>query len=204
MRKLFTEGERQALREASDEVVKRARTQDGIDVVLWSDGSVTGRMGYGLKGVPIVRAKTPEKRAAAVRAGLMLLADIDLYDSKDLGAAYKAYRWAAERNMTPGQARARAAGEGKPAQPKQAGHVHGLKPSWTVLRADARGKTTERVWRLPRLRWPGLAVWDHMGKWHGGRERYELVNIDHGGTVTTTGFTFKNLADLEKHLQGIG
>lgn len=199
MKTIFTESVRQDLREASEEVISKGKTADGVGVTLWSDGAVTGRMGYALKGVPIVRPKTQAKRDAAIRAGFMLMSDLTLYDASELGAAYKAYRWAADRNKNHGQARARFSDGGK----KPKGKVSGLKPKWTVLSADRDGKSTERVWRLPRIRWPGLVVLDHHSKGHGGRERYELMSIDRTELMTPTGFSFKNLSDLEKHLQSL-
>jgi len=38
-----------------------------------------------------------------------------------------------------------------------------LSPKWQILNTDARGKTTERVWCLPRIgKWPDMAVFDKM------------------------------------------
>jgi len=181
-----------------DEIVVFQKTADNIRVILWSDGSITSGMGFKLKGIPLVRPKTKAKLDLAIRVGSMLLGDLSLYDASELGAAYKAYKWATEKHKTPGEARTRfhkAAGGGAKKTT--------FKPKWEVLRADRKGKPTERVWRLPRMRWPGLVVWDHMGKWRGGRERYELVNLDRGGIAKGTGFTFKNMVDLEQHLLGL-
>lgn len=38
-----------------------------------------------------------------------------------------------------------------------------MKPSWTVLEADASGRPRTRVWRLPRLLHPGVAIWHERG-----------------------------------------
>lgn len=203
---LFTEAERRDLREtimssaAPDDQLKRGKTADGQVVILWGSGAVTGPLGYQLRGVPIARPKTQAKRNQAIMAGFALLADVALYDASELGDAYKAYRWQIEKHKSPGDARARFHNLRSGVK---RGKVSGLKPHWEVLRADARGKPTERYWRLPRIRWPRLAVFDHMGKWRGGRERYELVNVDPHGTTTPTGLTFKNLRELEKHLQSL-
>lgn len=168
------------------------KTADGVKVVLWDDGSITGAMGYELKGFRMVRPRT--KRGVAVQAGTMFLDDLSLYDLSELGDAYKAYRWAAEKGKTHGEARAKFSGKGERAAKGK------LIPDWHVVSADRDGRPKERVWRLPRIRWPGLAVWDHGGKWAGGRERYELMNVDRGGTAKTTGVTFRNMQELEKHL----
>ena len=80
-----------------------------------------------------------------------------------------------------------------------------IRPTWDVVSADRDGRPTERVWRLPRLRWPGLAVFDFPNR----AERYEVFNVHRGDRrapsdyATTTGCRFATLADLAAHLHSI-
>ncbi len=75
--------------------------------------------------------------------------------------------------------------------------------SWTVTRADRDGRPTERVAILPRIRWPGLAVFDYCGGPGSKDGRYVLVRRLQGtrDSYGTTGFAFKNLAALWAHLE---
>jgi len=81
--------------------------------------------------------------------------------------------------------------EAKPPVPK-------LKPIWEVVSADRDGKPTERYWKLDRIRWPGLVVWDHGKSGRGGR--YEVSSISHGGVVEGQGFRFRNMRQVAEHL----
>jgi hypothetical protein len=87
-----------------------------------------------------------------------------------------------------------------------------LKPSWTVVAADSRGNPVERVWTLPRLRWPGLVVFDFCGTTGSARGRYRLFERRAsvgacgrvGDALDDTGFAFRRLSDLFAHLHSIG
>jgi hypothetical protein len=79
---------------------------------------------------------------------------------------------------------------------------------WTVLSADSRGKPTERQARLPRMKWPGLVLFDFCGGPGSARGRYRLFrqlptprNGAHDVACEDTGFAFRRLADLWKHLE---
>lgn len=172
--------------------VAQRLTADGIAVVLWSDGPVTGRMGFALDGVPVARPATNEAREAALAAGWLLLGEVALYDYADLGALYAACRWAADRGRGPGAVRERLAALSSPR----------LRPVWEVYQTDRDGRPTVRVWRLPRVRWPGLAVWDHVSVGAQGA-RYELFHVDRDNVGTRTGFRFSRLADLARHLHEV-
>ncbi len=174
------------------QIAKRL-TADGIAVILWSNGPVTGRMGFALDGVPVARPATEEARAVALAAGWLLLGEVALYDYADLGALYAACRWTAERGGGPGAVRARLAALAAPA----------VRPVWEVYQTDRDGRPTVRVWLLPRVRWPGLAVWDHVSVGARGA-RYELFHVDRDGVGTTTGLRFARLADLARHLTDEG
>ena len=170
--------------------VARRFTAYDTEVVLWDDGAVTGRMGFKLPDVPMVRPKTEAAKALALRAGRLLMGEVCLYGIDEVPTLYKACRWAAEHSLLPGDVRARVAKLRRPT----------LKPIWTVYRTDRDGRPTERVWRLPRLRWPGLVVWDHvnLGSRRGGR--YEVFSVDRDDVCTTTGMAFDNLSDLAEYL----
>ncbi len=164
----------------------RRLTADGVAVELWSDGPVTGRMGFALSGVPVARPSAAGL-STALAAGWLLMGEVELYDAEEVGGLYEACRWAAARGLGPGEVRARAA-------------ALKITPNWEVLSADRDGRPTERVWRLPRLgRWAGLAVWDRCG----ASQRYEVMSCDRDGVCMPTGFAFGRLADLSAHLLAV-
>lgn len=171
--------------------VAQRLTADGIAVVLWCDGAVTGRLGYALPGVTVVRPSAAKVEAARA-AGRLLLGEVELYDLSEVPALYAACRWAAERGQGPGAVRARLETVSRPT----------VAPAWEVLRADRDGNPTERVWRLPRIRWPGLAVFDACSS----TQRYQLMRIDRAerDTCYPTGFKFSTLAALAAHLHSEG
>jgi hypothetical protein len=148
------------------------RTSDGVAVVLWSDGSMTGNLGA-LPGLPAVR---PRSSAEALRAGWLLLGEVELYERGELADLYAACRWTAQRDGLPGTVRARLH------------RAPRLNPAWTLIETDRDGRPVERFWRLPRMRWPGLAVWNRVNT----TEPYELMDIIS---------KFRNLEQLSRHLQ---
>jgi len=172
--------------EVAPHVVARRLTTDGIGVEVWQDGAITGRLGFGLEGVPVVRPRSRGSVSLAQRAGWLFAGEVEAHAYVDLGALYAACRWAAERDGLPGTVRARLAQLQQPA----------LAPVWTVTDTDRDGTPTERVWRLPRLRWPGVVVFDHVNQ--GRRGRYEICTLTPGvaDTVTTTGLHFSTQAQL--------
>lgn len=175
-----------------DHSVARRKTSDGIIVVMWSDGAITGALGRGLPGVPIARPRSAKGRAMSIQAAWLFMGEVELYDLADVGPLYAACRKVARLGGLPGDVRAQMRGLDQ-ASPT---------PSWVVLSADRDGRPTERVWVLPRLRWPGLAVWDTCGS---ARGRYEIVaEVARGaGTYQTTGMRFRRLAQLFRHLESI-
>lgn len=81
---------------------------------------------------------------------------------------------------------------------------------WTVLSADRDGNATERVCSLPRMRWPGLVVFDFCGGPGSSGGRYRLFRRipnragERDAAVADTGWAFRRLADLWAHLaQGV-
>lgn len=180
--------------------IARRRTADDATVVLWSDGAVTGRLGYALPGVPIARPKTAEAIERSLRAGWMLADEVCLYEANEIAALYDACRWAAARGLGISAARARLADLSKAR----------LTPAWEILRVDRDGRPTERVWRLPRLLWPGVVVWDYCtgtsgrknGRASGGLNgcRYEIVYTDRDGVAVGAGLQFRTLSEVSDHL----
>lgn len=172
--------------------IARRRTCDGVTVTLWSDGAVTGRMGFKLPGVPVAAPRSDEGRRVTLAAGWLLAGEVELYDASELGSLYAACRWAAERGLMPGDVRARFAATQRTA----------LRPTWEVMSTDRDGQPTSRVWRLPRILCPGVAVWDHVSV--GAKNaRYEVMAVDRDGVCTPTGFRFPTLAALTKHLDEV-
>jgi hypothetical protein len=170
--------------------IAQRTTADGVAVVLWSDGPVTGRMGYALPGVPVARPEGAAAVEAALAAGWLLMGEASLYDAEEMPALYAACRWSADRGRGPGGVRARLA---------RVGRVR-IAPVWEVIRTDREGKPTVRAWRLPRVRWPGLAVWDHVSVGAKGA-RYEVMACGRDGVCFTTGLRFSTLAALAAHLE---
>lgn len=172
--------------ETEKHAIGRRRTADNAGVILWSDGRLSGPFG-GLPGVPAVRANTEGAQDLALRAGWLFLGEVELYERGELAALYEACRWAAERDGLPGTVRKRMHREAP------------LRPVWTLIEADRDGQPVERVWKLPRLRWSGLAVWDRCR----AVLRYEVMHMDRQGTCRTTGFRFRRLDELAAHLRSI-
>lgn len=175
-------------------VIARRRTADFLDVELWSDGPVTSRFGHALPGVPIARPRSASSLALALCAGWLFVGEVEIHDTDDLGDLYAACKWAAARDGLPGTVRARLAEMRTPR----------LTPVWTVLRTDRDGRPTERVWRLPRMRWPGTVVWDHVSVGARGR-RYEIFYEVSGsdGTYTSSGLRFRTLDEVSAHLREV-
>lgn len=197
-----------------DTQIATRKTHDGKRVALWSNGAITGGMGSGIKGIPIARPRDEKSKQTALKTGWLFIGEVELYDYKELPDLYKAAKSVARKGGRPGDVRDAMGRMGKRRQTSAPATGPGftsdvshprlkMKPIWTVLRADRDGKPTERYWRLPRIRWPGMAVWDHVNR-GGSRGRYEIVNIDRHGTTTSTGIRFKKLSDVMDHLQAVG
>lgn len=170
-------------------VIMRRTTADGTEVLLWDNGAVTAPLGYALAGVPIVRPRTPEAVEAARTAGRLLMDEVSLLEGNELAAFYQAAR-KADGDRAKMWAMARP--EGPP-----------CKLVWATLHTDPRGIPTERVASLPRLKWPGLKVWDFCGGPGSAGGRYVLYKQMSGPSATyePTGFRFGNLKELWKHLE---
>lgn len=164
-------------------VIARRKTSDGKLVLLWSDGSISGAMSYQIKGVPMTKD---------TQVGWLFVSEVELYSYAELPALYKAAKWAAKRNGNHGDVRARV---GKLLTPKPMK----LKPIWTVVSTDRDGKPTDRYWKLDRVRWPGLVVWDHVNQGRGGR--YEVASIDRNGTINpNSGVRVRTMGEVAKYL----
>lgn len=180
----------------SDEIIGQRKTADAKSVVLWSDGSLTwGRMGTVIKGSP--HARTAAQIRDALAAGWLVLGDIELYDAAELPRLIAAARKTATRGPyggTPGEMRTEFA--------RSASREGRLTPSWTTLEADRGGKPTLRVWKLPRLLYGGLAVWDDRRAPGASRGRYHVMReIGRTGSYTATGDQFHDLDTLSDWLR---
>lgn len=171
--------------------IARRNTSDGTNVLLWADGSLTGSMGYQFPGVPMGAPRSPAALAVKLVAVWAVLGEVDLFDRDELPALVKvATRLARKGRVLPGDLRRLTCESLRPT----------LSPVWTVYREDRDGNPTERVWRLSRLQWPELVVWDHVN--HGARNggRYEVFMVDRDDVCTTTGMAFANLAGVAEYL----
>lgn len=175
-------------------VIAHRMTADGVRVELWDNGAVTGGYGLALPGVPIVRPKTPDARRVALEAAWMVAGDVALYDASEVAALYATARKVAQRGggVADFHAALREPGTDVDA-PRLALH-------WNVYETDRSGRTTVRVARLDRMRWPGLAVWHEKGK-------YQIMHVDrfattHGSSevLRPTGISFGSQRELVAHL----
>lgn len=181
-------------------VVARRTSFDGDAILVWDSGAITGAMGFAIEGIPIARPRSSAARITQLAAAWLFADEASLCNTDEIAALYRASVWAAKRGGGADSVRRRLASIVAPR----------VKPAWTVTRADREGRPVERFWRLPRIRWPGLAVWDHCtptsgrnnGRASGGAGgcRYELVGIDRNGVCRSTGFRFRNLRELARHL----
>jgi hypothetical protein len=72
--------------------------------------------------------------------------------------------------------------------------------SWQILDRDHNGRIRQRVARLDRMRWPGLAVW------HDARGYHVMQQHDRGcgsDTLLATGFVFRSQRELFVHLHSV-
>ena len=172
--------------DAEAHTISRRTTADGYHVLLHEQGSITGAMGYAIRGVPCARPRTPDGVAVALRVGALLMGEVCLYDLAELPALYAAARKVAARYGLPGDLRAEMAREREP-------HVL---LRWQVMHADRDGRPTVRIARLPRLRWPGTYVWHESGRYEVMRQLSALHGSAADAALTTTGFAFATQREL--------
>lgn len=159
------------------------RTSDGVIVHLWPDGAITWALGVYIKGSP--RPRTDEAREIALRAGWLVMGEVEIYDASEVPDLIAAARWTAARGGNPGMLRARLHAPAR------------LMPYWVTIETDRSGAPVVQTWRLPRMRWPGLVVWREHSEYSVLRE------IGRTGTHNTTGFKARNLKDLRVVLEKI-
>jgi hypothetical protein len=134
--------------------VARRRTADDKTVCLWDDGSLTWALGMAIRGS--AHPRTPEQTARALRAGWLVLGEVEMFDADEVSSLIAAARWAADRDGLPGTLRARLVAQSAPM---------GSRPVWTVTATDADGNATAREWHLPRMSpWAGLVVSHERGR----------------------------------------
>lgn len=177
------------------------RTSDGAHVELWDDGALTGAGGLALPGVPVARPRTEEARRQALAAGWLVAGELAratedpaaaLYDAAELPGLYAAARrLVASRGLgvAPGELRAAFA------EAEERVAVERFPVRWEAVAPGCR------VGHLPRIRWPGLAVWHERGV-------YEVMVVQRvvapgartAEALVPTGFRFTALRDLVRHL----
>lgn len=172
------------------EVIARRKTADDKAVSLWSDGSLTWGHWNVIKGSPNARTDTQIQEALA--AGWLAMGEMELYDADEVPRLIEVARKVARKGGLPGDVRQAFAAPGS------------LRPHWTVIETDRDGNPKLRVWRLPRMTHPGMAVWDYMGV--RGRGRYHVMQeLRAGGrgtrTYAPTGFDFNDLKALAEYLR---
>ena len=172
------------------EIIARRTTFDSKVVTLWSDGDLTFALGRGIPGLRFPRS------ALGLRAGWLVMGEVELYDASEVAMLAKAALESAKRGELPGELRARL--RSKIRKERQSGEAEsgksrglGLVPIWAVLETDRDGKPTLRVWKLPRLIYGGLAVWHERGTFEIMREA-----PPRSGTYAPTGFKRKTLREV--------
>lgn len=168
------------------------QTADGYRVEVWSDGAVTGGLGYALPGVPVARPRTPEARALELSAAWLFAGEIELYDLGEAAMLHRAVRLVAKRGGVPGDVRAE----------MERGERPSLRLVWQVYERNSRGDVMVRVARLDRMRWPGLHVWYERGRYEILAETTDApcgVRLS-GPSLKSTGFRFETLRELTEHL----
>ncbi len=86
-------------------IIARRSTSDGKHVCLWSDGLLTWAMGYFIKGA--ARPRTESGRNEALRAGWLVLGDVELYDAAEVPTLVRAARLTVKGDGLPGTMRTR-------------------------------------------------------------------------------------------------
>jgi hypothetical protein len=174
-----------------DEIIGRGKTADGKSVQLWSDGTLTWGLGNAIKGSP--HARTPAQVEVARRAGWLVLGDVSIYDADEVSRLIAAARKIAARGGSPGDLRAEFA--------RSETREERLTPVWVTQEADREGRPTVRVWKLPRLLYGGLAVWDDR-RGTGTRGRYQVMReIGRTGTYTGPLVQFDDFDALSAYLR---
>lgn len=179
-------------------VIATRRTADGYTVQAWSDGPVTAALGMGIRGLPIVRPRTAEALDTAKSAASLFMGEVSLWDLAEAPALYAACRKVAAAGGLPGDVRA------EMRRRRERAEVAAKPLCWVVEATHPDGSVKRRSARLPRLLYAGLWVIDYCGSDDSRGARYHLVSQVSGGpegTVQSTGFTFRNLADMWKHLE---
>lgn len=170
--------------ETKPHVIARREAADGVHVLLWDNGAVTGALGYKLPGVVMRNPRTPRSIELARRAGWLLLGEVCLWSVDELPRLQRACESIARKGGLPGEVRARMRDESP-----------SLRPVWETISSDRDGRTTERVWRLPRMLLPGVAVFHRR---HG---RYAVYyEIGRSGTYRTSGLEFDRKRDVVSFL----
>ena len=163
--------------ERENHILASRKTSDGMNVCLWSDGSIAGRFGHQIAGIPLSRPRTHEQHSAALEAGWMFIREVALFSLAELPDLHKASRKASSwADMYLRFERMQ--------QPR-------ICLTWHTYATDRDGKPTVRVARLG-LRWPRMVVWHEKG-------RYEVLERMHGrasDTLTPTGMKFATLREL--------
>jgi len=172
------------------EIIARRKTSDDKAVSLWNDGSLSWGAWNVIKGSP--QARTDAQIRDALKAGWLVMGEVELYDADEVPRLIEVARKVAGRGGLPGDLRREFAKDAP------------LKPKWQVQEADREGRPTVRVWRLPRLSHPGMVIWDEVRGSRGARYRVMTEIVERGrrtGTLMDTGVRFKDLSSLGKYLR---
>jgi hypothetical protein len=132
------------------EVIASRRTFDNKTVQLWSDGMITWAFGQYIRGAP---------RKPGLDVGWAVLGEVEIVDSDDVPLLIKA----AQKGGLPGEIRSRF--HAMKRREETHSEVPAIHLDWQTIDTDRDGRVTARVAVLPRLMYPGLAIWHERGKY---------------------------------------
>jgi hypothetical protein len=132
------------------EVIASRRTFDNKTVQLWSDGTITWAFGQYIRGAP---------RKPGLDVGWAVLGEVEIVDSDDVPLLIKA----AQKGGLPGEIRSRF--HSMKRREENRSETPEIYLNWQTIDTDRNGKVTARVAVLPRLMYPGLAIWYERGKY---------------------------------------
>lgn len=90
----------------SAHVVARRTTADDVAVEIWDNGAITGRLGFALPGVPVVRPRTDAAHAMARATASLVAGEVELYVVTELPQLVSCARRVAIAGGRPGDLRA--------------------------------------------------------------------------------------------------
>lgn len=167
-----------------DQVVARAQTFDGFQLVLWDSGFLTPESG-GKRGIGnFQKPRSETSKAAALLAGRLALQEADVWEMKEIARLYREARDLTKRYQ-----------EVTLADLRHRMRMHSdIFPFWEVLHRNDKGRVETRIWRFPyHSELHDLAIRHEQG-------RYLVFYTDRRDSeeiLTSTGFEARDLDEAK-------